>query len=120
MNRKTSAAKLLNFCRTCGHDFGGVTAFDLHRVGKHQYLHDDEHPDGRRCLTEQEMLAIGMYVNGQGRWSQPRRGLSDVMGSSTEAMHVPGSTTRSSRDGIATSGLHTLPSRGLIEEKGDT
>jgi hypothetical protein len=70
-------------------DFGGVHAFDLHRVGKHEHLHSDEHPDGRRCLSEDEMLDLGMYLNAQRRWSQPRRGLSDRMGSAGEATHTP-------------------------------
>ena len=71
----------LNLCRSCGHEFGGLTAFDMHHVGKHEYLHDEHHPDGRRCLSESEMLERGMYLNRQGRWSQPRNGLQERLGS---------------------------------------
>ena len=45
-----------NLCRSCGIDFGSVRAFDTHRVGKHAYLYDADHPDGRRCLSLDEML----------------------------------------------------------------
>jgi hypothetical protein len=31
--------------------------FDAHRVGKHEYLFDSEHLDGRRCLGASEMDA---------------------------------------------------------------
>lgn len=87
MCTRTSAAinRLLNFCRACQRDFGGVAAFDRHLVGKHAHLYSDEPPDGRRCLSEEEMLDLGMYVNRHGRWSQPENGLSDRMGSASEA-----------------------------------
>jgi hypothetical protein len=74
-------AKILNFCSACGLDFGGVRAFDLHRVGSHQYDVSTERPDGRRCLTVEEMLERGLYLNPSGRWSQPRSGLSNRLGS---------------------------------------
>ena len=45
-----------NLCRSCGIDFGSVRAFDAHRVGKHAYLYDEVHPDGRRCLPLNEMV----------------------------------------------------------------
>src|SRR4249919_3618494 len=60
------AIRPLTFCRTCQSDFGGIAAFDRHRVGKHAYLYSQEQPDGRRCLSEQEMQAKGMYLNRQG------------------------------------------------------
>ena len=81
--------KPLNLCRTCGHDFGGVHALDMHRVGKHEHLYSDERLDGRRCLTETEMLARGMYLSAHGRWSQPRNGLSERLGLGIEATHEP-------------------------------
>lgn len=85
--------KPLNLCRSCGRDFGGVNAFDRHRVGKHEYLYDDEHPDGRRCLTEDEMLPTGLRRRADGRWGQDSDGLQERLGSSVEATHVSGSTT---------------------------
>ena len=84
-----SSQRPLNFCRSCEQDFGGVHAFDMHRTGKHEHLYSDEHPDGRRCLTETEMLARGMYLNAQGRWSQPSSGLSERLGLGIEATHTP-------------------------------
>ena len=76
-----SSNRDLNICPVCGLDFGGERAFEMHKTGKHDYLHSDEHPDGRRCLNEQEMLERGMYRNAKGRWSQPRRGLAALLGS---------------------------------------
>jgi hypothetical protein len=70
----------LNYCTTCGEDFGGIVAFDLHRVGEHEHLFSAEHPEGRRCLSSQEMVACGMWRGARGRWSQPRKGMSDVVG----------------------------------------
>ena len=75
----------LNYCTTCGADFGGVTAFDKHRVGKHAFLCTPDRLDGRRCLTTEEMLGLGMYINAQGRWSQPDNGRSERMGLAQEA-----------------------------------
>jgi hypothetical protein len=76
-----AAKEPLNYCATCGRDFGGTRAFDLHRIGKHAYLHSHEHPDGRRCMTEAEMLERGLYLNANGRWGQPASGLSERLGS---------------------------------------
>jgi hypothetical protein len=56
---KRTGKKFHCLCSACGKDFGGVRAFDLHRVGKHAYSYSPERPDGRRCLSEQEMLARG-------------------------------------------------------------
>jgi hypothetical protein len=83
-----TAKKFLCLCSACGKDFGGVRAFDLHRVGKHEYDYNPDHPDGRRCLSEQEMLARGMYLNESGRWSQPRNGLSERLGSRTRGTEL--------------------------------
>ena len=47
-----AASRPLNFCRSCQSDFGAIAAFDRHRVGKHAYLYSEDHPDGRRCLSE--------------------------------------------------------------------
>jgi hypothetical protein len=81
MNVQTKKpARPLNLCTTCGKDFGGIRAFDMHRVGAYDHEYDEQHPDGRRCLTDAEMIALGMYINAFGRWSQPRNGLSERLG----------------------------------------
>lgn len=59
----------MNLCTSCGKDFGGVAAFDAHRVGKHEHNYSGEYPDGRRCLTEDEMLRKGFTLNTRGAWS---------------------------------------------------
>ena len=47
----------MNLCRTCGHDFASVRAFDAHRIGRHAYTQaeglalDPPRKDGRRCLS---------------------------------------------------------------------
>jgi hypothetical protein len=46
-----------------------VRAFDTHRLGKHGYLYSDEQPDGRRCLSIEEMPVKGFVENSAGRWS---------------------------------------------------
>src|SRR5262249_51158507 len=79
----------LNRCRSCGKDFGGVTAFDRHRVGNHAYEYSHDQPDGRRCLTDPEMKQRGMYLNSSGRWSQPHNGLSERLGSPAQATETP-------------------------------
>jgi hypothetical protein len=63
----------VNVCGACGLDFGSVPAFDAHRVGKHAYLYSEQRPDGRRCLTEQEMYSSPKFAkNERGRWSLAR------------------------------------------------
>jgi hypothetical protein len=59
----------MNLCRACGHDFGSLRAFDMHRTGKHAYSWSLERPDGRRCLTAWEMVERGLFKNSAGRWS---------------------------------------------------
>jgi hypothetical protein len=50
----------LNYCTTCGNDFTSIAYFDLHRIGKHEYDFSVDKPDGRRCMTEEEMLEAGL------------------------------------------------------------
>jgi hypothetical protein len=50
-----------NYCCGCGLDFASVTAFDKHRVGKHD-------PDERRCLDVAEILNAGMELDPRGRY----------------------------------------------------
>jgi len=61
----------MNLCRGCGQDFSSVRTFDRHRVGKHEYLASDERPDGRRCLTIEEMEEIGWEQDVRARWFDP-------------------------------------------------
>ena len=66
----------MNLCR-CGLDFGSVSAFDRHRVGKHAFTFseglemDPPCEDGRRCLDVDEMAAAGMELDPRGRWRLP-------------------------------------------------
>ena len=56
-------------CSGCRQDFASLTAFDAHRVGKHDVLFGAEHLNGRRCLDEDELVAKGFRLNNRGRWS---------------------------------------------------
>lgn len=71
MATKRKPSKIKNFCSSCKLDFASLTAFDLHRVGRQAYLASKEQPDGRRCLAEKEMKALGMTVDAHGRWRSP-------------------------------------------------
>lgn len=68
----------MNLCRSCNSDFSSVRLFDRHRIGTHEYLFSEglnmEPPreDGRRCLDEEEMVALGWERNRLGRWSDPQ------------------------------------------------
>lgn len=54
-------------CTTCGRMFVGARPFDRHRTG--QYGLPAGHPDGRRCMTEAEMIhAARMELNATGLW----------------------------------------------------
>lgn len=46
-------------CADCNKFFRSASGFDKHRTG------DQDH---RRCLTTEEMEAIGMAVNAEGYW----------------------------------------------------
>jgi hypothetical protein len=59
----------MTLCSSCGKRFGGVVAFDAHRVGKHAYTYSPEHPDGRRCLSANEMREHQFKLNKRGAWS---------------------------------------------------
>jgi hypothetical protein len=66
----------MNTCGACGEDFGSLTAFDAHRVGRHDFTYTEglamrpPREDGRRCLTVAEMNAEGFTRNRRGRWSK--------------------------------------------------
>jgi hypothetical protein len=69
----------VNLCRSCGQDFGSVSAFDRHRVGKHAFTFteglrlDPPREDGRRCLDTDELALAGWHRDSHGRWRQARR-----------------------------------------------
>jgi hypothetical protein len=63
----------MNQCGVCGEDFSSVRLFDVHRVGRHEYLFGAEHLDGRRCLEVEEMRELGWELNVRGRWCDPVR-----------------------------------------------
>jgi hypothetical protein len=71
--------QILNLCVTCGLDFGSVSAFDAHRVGKHAYTFiegmrmDPPREDGRRCLSLDELQERGWAEDSRGRWRAPTR-----------------------------------------------
>jgi hypothetical protein len=50
----------LNGCAVCGRDFAGVTYFDAHRVGDHEYDWSIDQPEGRRCMSDEELAEIGL------------------------------------------------------------
>lgn len=70
-NGTRSLSKSDTLCCSCLEMFGSSTAFDMHRVGKHAYLASPEQPDGRRCLTPEEMEAREMRKDVKGRWRSP-------------------------------------------------
>lgn len=47
-------------CPSCEKYFNSIAGFDKHRTGDHSV--------GRTCLSEDEMLAIGMVTNDAGFW----------------------------------------------------
>ena len=49
-----------NCCPTCGAYFRNTRAFDDHRIG--------DHGVSRRCLTDLEMLLVGMTTDRDGFW----------------------------------------------------
>src|SRR5215471_17852187 len=64
-----------NLCTGCWQNFGSVTAFDAHRIGKHEYTFwegagmSPPRYDGRRCRDIEEMREFGFQQTGEGRWS---------------------------------------------------
>jgi hypothetical protein len=63
----------LNLCRGCGADFTSLRLFDAHRVGAHDYHWSADRPDGRRCLSVDEMRMKSWRIDGRGRWTDPAR-----------------------------------------------
>jgi hypothetical protein len=73
----------MNLCTGCGEDFGSVSAFDAHRVGKYlqggatEYTgpRGDWTPEqGRRCLTIDELGKRGWTQDSRGRWRRSSEG----------------------------------------------
>jgi hypothetical protein len=69
----------LNLCSACGQDFGSISGFDSHRVGKHAHTTteglrmDPPREDGRRCLATWELEEKGWRSDYLGRWRMPAR-----------------------------------------------
>jgi hypothetical protein len=70
-----------NICGGCTLIFGSLTAFDKHRVGGYKgFIYElaetglptgkilGERPSTRRCLTVEEIQALGMVQNDRGWW----------------------------------------------------
>jgi hypothetical protein len=73
----------VNLCTRCGEDFGSVSAFDAHRLGRFIQRGSAEYtgpiaswsPEkGRRCLTVEELFKSGWARDSRGRWRQPDHG----------------------------------------------
>jgi hypothetical protein len=54
----------MNLCSGCKEDFGSVSTFDAHRVGRYN-------PNNRHCLDQEEMLARHWRQDSRGRWRRP-------------------------------------------------
>ena len=69
----------MNYCRECEQNFGGITAFDAHRVGVHEYTYsegakmDPVREDGRRCLSLSELEGLASE-DGSARFGRNKRG----------------------------------------------
>lgn len=55
----------LEHCTVCHRTFTSTPAGDKHRTGSHV--------NGRRCRTDEEMLALGMGQNKRGYWVSKRQ-----------------------------------------------
>jgi hypothetical protein len=67
-------------CDACGRSFGGVAAFDRHRLGEYEQREPNPpyrllRANSRRCATDEELVAKGLRLNPEsGQWEQVRRG----------------------------------------------
>ena len=76
----------MNVCSACGQDFGSLSAFDAHRLGKYPQTGPSEYLErlrigltaadwtpeqGRRCLEPEEMTGRGWKQDPNGRWRTP-------------------------------------------------
>ena len=64
----------MNLCTACNQDFGSVSAFDRHLTGNYAYPYSDQHPEGRRCRNDDELLTKGLHHDSRGRWRLEPRG----------------------------------------------
>jgi hypothetical protein len=68
----------VNLCRACGEDFGSLSGFDTHRIGRHEHMlaegfaMNPPREDGRRCLDAEELEQLGWHQDVHGRWRMPR------------------------------------------------
>jgi hypothetical protein len=56
-------------CVTCGEVFSGDSNFDRHWVGRFDV--EASHPEARRCLTRDEMIARRFVLDDAGVWRSP-------------------------------------------------
>lgn len=65
-------------CTECGRTFFSTIAFDLHRVGKFarlgEFARPADDPERRRCGTDAELNAKGVFQEG-GVWCRGKRAL---------------------------------------------
>ena len=66
--KKNIIKRSYEHCPVCHETFGGTTAGDMHRTGRHGVT---EGLDRRRCLTPAEMFARGMPQR-EGVWGTGR------------------------------------------------
>jgi hypothetical protein len=59
----------LHPCPFCFEDFGGSVLFQRHRKGKRSERY---HSRRTRCLTPDEMMERGWYLDRYGRWRDSR------------------------------------------------
>lgn len=57
-----------NWCSCYGEDFSSVRAYDRHRTGSDESLWSLNNEHGRRCMDAGEVRAVGMNLDGRGRW----------------------------------------------------
>jgi hypothetical protein len=70
-----------SLCRSCNETLTSVEAFDFHRTGSYgeAIYGGNSHrvigytPHQRRCLSVEEMVALGMMQNAKGWWQMPVR-----------------------------------------------
>lgn len=60
-------------CAACGEYFSGTTMFDRHRAGDHEQEWSPKHPEGRRCLSTDEMSLCGWQLHPSKGWQDPKQ-----------------------------------------------
>lgn len=113
-----------NQCPTCGEFFNSSSAFDKHRTGP---FGKASTPAQRRCLSVEEMRALGMMKNDAGFWIEKRMSdaqrqrLSEASKNAREATTAR-ARSRPSVSGVPTyrSGSPTAPRTSSAQKTGST